>query len=116
MKHFLSTGPNLSLYKAGPITEIRIYSNVNDGQLSMVQPCQDINGSSFLQEIQHHLPSDFFGICTDPFGHDAVIGGKHIGSFVQRPARVAFPDGNQSCRNVLEPAKTPPWFRQIVEM
>ena len=82
----------------------------------MVQLCQDGDSRPFLEEIKHHLPGDFFGIRTDSFGHDAVIGGKHINSLAQRPARVAFPDRDKSGGDVLKPAETASWFGQMVEM
>src|SRR5260370_26612349 len=116
MKHVPSAWTDLALEKTRQIAEIRIHTDINDGQLSLVQSCQDIDRSPFLQEIKHHLPSDFLGIGTDSFSYNAVICGKHIGSFVQRPARVAVPDSNESRGNVLEPAKTAQWFRQIIQV
>jgi hypothetical protein len=48
----------------------------------MVQPCEDIDCRPIFKEIQHHLPSDFLGIRTDAFGHDAVIRCEHVGSLI----------------------------------
>ena len=81
-----------------------------------VQSCQDIDRCPFLEEIQHHLPSDFFGICTDSFVHDAVIRSKYICSLFQRPINLAVPDGNESRGNILKPAQAAQRLCQIVEM
>src|ERR1700733_6915343 len=101
MKDVLSATPDFSLQKTGQSTKISVHTDINNGQIGMVQSCQDIDRSPFLEEIQHHLAGDFLGICTDSFSHDAVIGGKHIGSLVQRPAKVAFTASHQSSWNVL---------------
>src|SRR5260370_15478403 len=115
MKHVPSAEADLSLQKTQQIAKIRIHTDIHNGQLSMVQSGQDIDRCPFLQEIKHHLPSDFLGICTDSFSHNAVIGREHISSLAQRPLRVAFPNRNKSRRNVLETAETAWWFGQMVE-
>src|SRR5271166_4860691 len=81
----------------------------------MVQPCEHIDGGPFLQEIEHHLPSDFLWVCTDSFSYDAVIGRKHIGSLSQRQRVVTIPHGNQSRGNILESSKTTQRFGQTIE-
>src|ERR1700755_3466865 len=77
---------------------------------------QHVDGSAVSKEVQHHLPSHFTWIGTDPFGSNPMISGKDVHRLLQRLGKMISSNRYHLRGDVLEHAKASTRLRQHIQM
>ena len=67
----------LAVDQEGALAEIVIDAGVDHLQGAAALGGEYIDGGAAGQKILDHLPGDVLGICRNPFGDNAMVGGKH---------------------------------------
>src|SRR5439155_25577410 len=62
--------------EAGPLLEVVIDADIDDNALDAVMTAQDIDGSTFAQEVENHLCGHFAGIGANACTRYSMVGRK----------------------------------------